>query len=71
MTDKHSIEDCTRVFVSWSWLAGIVVGLIGCGAGIAWASATKITKVENRVEVIETTNKSMDSKLDTLIARTR
>jgi len=45
MAAKENIEDCAKIFVSWSWMVGIVVGFIVIICGIAWATSAAYTTI--------------------------
>ena len=69
--DEH-IEACTRIFPTWSWIAGILAGLMLTIGGLAWAGSERLTKVDNSIQIMQTDVdklKSIDIKLDLLLER--
>jgi hypothetical protein len=56
-----NIDDCSKIFVSWSWLAGIAaVGVIGT-CSIVLAYSDRENKQENRIERVEIDIKTISS----------
>ena len=64
----ESIENCSKIFVSWSWLVGILIVLSGSlvGATVFYfgeekIQSEKIVKIETAIEKSEYIIKSLDS----------
>lgn len=70
----HDISDCKAVFVTWAWLAGIVAGMIGSGACLAYVYAKAETAQDVAIERVERRVSSLDgvaADLDTVKALLR
>ena len=66
----HHLERCKSIFVSWSWLAAILVTLLITIGGISFAAGTRIQSHTNKIAVLEEKCRRMviiDNKIDTLI----
>ena len=68
-----NIDRCKSIFVSWAWLASILLVLAGSIAGISFSYSADMTKTKSRLSEVEKdidAVKRIESKIDTLINRT-
>lgn len=68
--DMHDVDACSKIFVSWAWMIGIVVSLMGAGVAAAWAGSKVIAKTEAVIEIHEKRIGIIEvqtSKIDTVI----
>lgn len=49
----HDIEHCKAVFVSWVWMIGVLVGLVGVVSGGAYVYARAEAKQEQAIEALD------------------
>jgi predicted MPP superfamily phosphohydrolase len=67
---NESVEKCKSVFVSWTWLIGILAGLFITGISIAWTASAKMTTIDNTLVMQNTRLYSVEiqlAKTDTII----
>ena len=54
MGPKENVENCEKIFVSWTWQVIFITGFIVVASTIAWATAVKLTNIENKQTQQET-----------------
>jgi uncharacterized protein YpmB len=64
MTKDANIENCSKIFVSWSWAVIFIAGFIVIIAGISWTTATAYSDVKNQ----QTNQQTEINKLKTTAA---
>lgn len=72
--EKRNIDECSRIFVSWVYMVSILAGAAMAIGTLAWAGSARMTKIDSSICTLQTDVKSlkvMDTKLDTLLMRTR
>jgi len=65
-------KQCDRRYVSWVWLAGILMLLIGSVVMAAWNTRGWTEKTETRIERLEESQaaiRRVEAKVDTLLER--
>jgi hypothetical protein len=72
--EKRDIDECSRIFVSWVYMVAIIAGAAATIGTLAWAGSERFTKMDNSINSLSSDVdhlKVMDTKLDTLLMRTR
>lgn len=67
----HDPESCDRRYVSWFWLVGILIALLGGGITLAWTGGGRSTQLKNTLDSHETRLEKLEiatNKIDTVIA---
>lgn len=62
-------DNCEKIFVSWTWLVGILSGLLITIGGLAWAGGSKMSTSDLRMESLESEVakwKKVPADLDTI-----
>lgn len=67
----HDQESCDKRYVSWIWLVGILIALLGVGITFAWTGGAKTENTKNILSNHETRLERLEiatDKIDTIIA---
>lgn len=69
--EPHDQESCDHRYVTWIWMIGIIISLMGTGVALAWTGSKVMANTESVIELHEkriTNVEIQSSKIDTVIA---